>query len=377
MSQGEIEDAMPMSRSIYELRDDQISFIEKQRIDADIIMQTIEQRNENFELRQRLENLSNFREISHIELGKLRTQYEAVCKEKTELNNIVRQQREEVLKLKKITERLDQHDEFSNLDFSKNDWIANRDVYAKYINFLKMDNESKNFKLEQMELEIARLNKRMDEGTVDQNFMNIPKPGEEFESLTEHSKGNYYRKVYLTLMEFRREIDLAFDQLERSSREHNEKMEKFKVKHKTEVEALNKKVDALSKRAEFQNLYVSANKRIKDLEAELEAQTKYFEDNLKDREAKLKLETEKISDMNKQMLMVNEKMASMRKELDIANKKYAEAESKLRKKGLADGGVPDPSPATPEPKSSKTAPAADKSKFRIRPSSRSFAEPGK
>lgn len=376
MSQGEIEDAMPMSRSIYELRDDQISFIEKQRIDADIIMQTIEQRNENFELRQRLENLSNFREISQIELGKLRTQYEAVCKEKTELNNIVRQQREEVLKLKKITERLDQHDEFSNLDFSKNDWIANRDVYAKYINFLKMDNESKNFKLEQMELEIARLNKRMDEGTVDQNFMNIPKPGEEFESLTEHSKGNYYRKVYLTLMEFRREIDLAFDQLERSSREHNEKMEKFKVKHKTEVEALNKKVDALSKRAEFQNLYVSANKRIKDLEAELEAQTKYFEDNLKDREGKLKLETEKISDMNKQMLMVNEKMASMRKELDIANKKYAEAESKLRKKGLADNGATDPSPATPEPKSSKTAPA-DKSKFRIRPSSRSFAEPGK
>lgn len=377
MSQLEADDNMPMSRSIYELRDDQISFIEKQRLDADIIMQSIQQRNENFELRQRLENLANFREISQVELGKLRSQYEAACKEKAELNNVVRQQREEIMKLKKVTERLDQHDEFTNLDFSKNDWITNRDVYAKYINFLKLDNESKSMKIDQMELEIARLNKRMEEGTVDQNFMNIPKPGEEFESLTEHSKGNYYRKVYLTLMEFRREIDLAFDQLERVSQEHNEKIEKYKLKHKTEVDSLNKKVDALSKRAEFQNLYVAANKRIKDLEAELDAQTQYFESGMKERDARLKLETEKISDMAKQMLMLNEKMASMRKELDIANKKYAEAESKLRKKGLLENGQPEvPAPTTTGDKSSRPA-AGDKREFRIRPSSRSFADNGK
>lgn len=92
---------------------------EKKKVDADLIHQLIQQRNDNFDLRQKNENLNNFREISQIEYRKLRNDLEAVTKEKNDLSNVIRGQREEILKLKRIAEKFSEEDMFSKLDDPK------------------------------------------------------------------------------------------------------------------------------------------------------------------------------------------------------------------------------------------------------------------
>lgn len=92
---------------------------EKKKIDADLIQQLIQQRNDNFDLRQKNENLNNFREISQIEYRKLRNDLEQVTKEKDGLADVIRGQREEIFKLKKITEKFSDEDAFTKLDDPK------------------------------------------------------------------------------------------------------------------------------------------------------------------------------------------------------------------------------------------------------------------
>lgn len=89
---------------------------EKKKVDADLIQQLIQQRNENFELKQKNDTLNNFREISQIEYRKLRNDLEKTTKEKNELADVIRGQREEILKLKKISEKINTEDMFSKLD---------------------------------------------------------------------------------------------------------------------------------------------------------------------------------------------------------------------------------------------------------------------
>lgn len=136
----------------------------------------------------------------------------------------------------------------------------NKEVYGKYINFLKIENEKKDFKIENLTNELHKLAKQKDESTVDQHFLNIPKPGEQFDGLDELTKGNYYRKVYNTLLEFKKEIEIAFEALDKMSLEYNTKMEKLRNDHKNQMEAYNKKLEVYAKRAEYQNLYLGANK---------------------------------------------------------------------------------------------------------------------
>lgn len=89
---------------------------EKRKVDADLIQQLIQQRNENFELKQKNDTLNNFREISQIEYRKLRSDLERTTKEKNELADLIRGQREEILKLKKIADKVNTEDMFSKLD---------------------------------------------------------------------------------------------------------------------------------------------------------------------------------------------------------------------------------------------------------------------
>lgn len=123
-----------------------------------------------------------------------------------------------------------------------------------------MENEKKEFKIDQLTSEIQKLQKQKDESSVDQYFMNIPKPGEQFDSLDELTKGNYYMKVYNTLHEFKNEIEIAFDGLNKMSQEYSEKMERQRKDHMKQIEAYNQKIEAMTKRAEYQNLYMGANK---------------------------------------------------------------------------------------------------------------------
>lgn len=90
--------------------------------------------------------------------------------------------------------------------------------------------------------------------------MNIPKPGDDFDKLDELSKGNYYQKVYNTLIEFKKEIQIAFDSLDNMSRDYNDKMERMRLEHKRQIEQFNAKMDIMAKKAEYQNLYIGANR---------------------------------------------------------------------------------------------------------------------
>lgn len=92
---------------------------EKKKVDADLIHQLIQQRNENFELRQKNENLNNFREISQIEYRKLRSDLENLTKEKNEFSEVIRAQREEILKLKKIADKVSDESMFAKIDDPK------------------------------------------------------------------------------------------------------------------------------------------------------------------------------------------------------------------------------------------------------------------
>ena len=309
----------------------------KKKVDAEIIQQVVQQRNENFELKQKIDNLSNFRDISQIELRKLRKDYEAVCVEKNELNNIVRQQREEILRMKRVTERLEDDPEFSKLD-STNEWIVNKEVYGKYINFLRAESERKEIKIEALQADIVKLSRQRDESEVNQDYMSVPKPGREFDGLDELTKGNYYKKVYNTLMEFKRELEISFDTIEKQSGEFHNKLERVNRDHKAEVDALHKRIEVMGKRADYQNLYTSANRRIKDLEKELEDQVNFLEKELTNRSQQVKQYTDKIADMKKNEFMVMEQMSSLRKELDISNKKTSELELRLKKKALSKPG---------------------------------------
>lgn len=140
----------------------------------------------------------------------------------------------------------------------------NKEVYGKYINFLKMENEKKNYKIEQLLNDMHKLQKQKDESTVDQHFLNIPKPGEQFDALDELTKGNYYRKVYNTLLEFKKEIEIAFEALDKMSQEYNTKMENMRKQHKNQLDTYNTKMDVMVKRAEYQNLYIGANRVLLD-----------------------------------------------------------------------------------------------------------------
>lgn len=123
-----------------------------------------------------------------------------------------------------------------------------------------MENEKKDYKIEKLTNDILKLEKQKDESTVDQNFLNIPKPGEHFDALDELTKGNFYRKVYNTLLEFKQEIEIAFEGLDKMSAEYNTKMEKLRKDHQNQLEIYNKKMEVMSKRAEYQNLYLGANR---------------------------------------------------------------------------------------------------------------------
>ena len=169
--------------------------------------------------------------------------------------------------------------------------------------------------------------------------MNIPRPGDDFDRLDEQGKRVYYQKVYDTLLIFKREIDLTFNSLDKITQDGYQKLERAKLQHKAEVDLMNKKMEQMSKKAEFHSLYVSANKvqiivikRAKDMEAELNAQVTFLERELTERNEKIKALTEKIADMNRNDFMTMEKMSSMRKEIELSVKKTIELEARLRKK---------------------------------------------
>ena len=44
------------------------------------------------------------------------------------------------------------------------------------------------------------------------------------------------------------------------SRDYNAKMDKMRTEHKQQIEAFNKKMEIMAKRAEYQNLYLGANR---------------------------------------------------------------------------------------------------------------------
>ena len=296
---------------------------EKRKIDAELIQQIIQQRNDNFDLKQRIETLTNFRDISQIELRNIRKEYEAACKDKLELTNTVRQQREEILRLKKITEKIENNTgQFESLDFTNNDWLMNKEVYANYINYLKRDNEKKNIKIDELNELVVKLKKQNQDSVVDQYFFNLPKPGEDYDKLDDLAKSSCYMKVYNSLLEFKKEIEIAFDNLEKVNREYNEKIESMKAEHNLAMDKLKKENEVMKKRSEFQNLYHCANKRIKDLETELSCQVGYLEDLLKTKEEEVKKLKEGLADMSKTEMMNREQMISLRKELDISNKKF-------------------------------------------------------
>ena len=315
-----------------------MSMDNKKKVDAEIILQVVQQRNDNFELKQQIESLSNFRDISQIELRRLRKDYEAVCVERNELNNVVRQQREEVLRMKKVYERVADDEEFSRLD-STNDWIVNKEVYGKYINFLRAESERKEIRIEDLMNEITKLTKQREESKVDQNYMSVPRPGREFDSLDELTKGNYYKKVFQTLMEFKKELEIAFDTIDKQSGEFNVKIERAKKDHLTEVEALQKRIEIMGKRADYQNLYTAASRRVRDLEKELDDQVTFLEKELLERNNQVKTMTDRLADMKKNEFMVMEQMSSLRKELDISNKKISELDARLKKKAISKPGA--------------------------------------
>lgn len=176
------------------------------------------------------------------------------------------------------------------------------------------------------------MNKQKEESEVNQNFLNIPKPGDDFDRLDELTKGNYYKKVYNTLIEFKKEIQIAFDSLDNMSRDYNDKMERMRTEHKRQIEAFNQKMDIMAKRAEYQNLYIGANRRVKDLESELNAQVTFLEKELADRNEKIKLLSEKIAEMTKNEFMVNEQLASLRRDFENASKKVLDYENRQKRK---------------------------------------------
>ena len=68
---------------------------------ATLLKTTLKLRNENFELKQELEKANNFRQISEIEIKKLRTNIADLEKAKEELEGSLRAQRSEIVTLKK------------------------------------------------------------------------------------------------------------------------------------------------------------------------------------------------------------------------------------------------------------------------------------
>ena len=118
---------------------DTLNLKAKHKVDADLIHQMMQLRNENFELKAKVENVNNFREIIQMELQKLRKDYEKAMKEKSEISKNLRNQREEILRLKKLHEDIHYEEDFAKLDYSPADWLQNREVYGRYITFLKTE----------------------------------------------------------------------------------------------------------------------------------------------------------------------------------------------------------------------------------------------
>lgn len=189
--------------------------------------------------------------------------------------------------------------------------------------------------------------------------MNIPKPGEEFDSLDEFSKSNFYQKVYLTLLEFKKEIEITFDAMEGLSKELEGKFELERKRFKAEIGVLNNRLQVYGKRQDYQALYTAGNRRIKDLESELAMQVGFLENQIKEKQKEIEDKNLKIAEMKRGDFMVTEQMASLRKELDIVNKKNSELDARLKKRQQQAEAAREGGPAAVErPKAGASRPSS-------------------
>jgi len=89
---------------------------------------------------------------------------------------------------------------------------------------------------------------------------NLPKPGEPFDSLSDLSKSSTYYKVYSALVDYKEELDRAYDSLAATGQKQTAETEHLVELHRKELAQLQSKIESMKKKAQYQALYMAANK---------------------------------------------------------------------------------------------------------------------
>ena len=85
------------------------------------------------------------------------------------------------------------------VDFETEDWTKNTTLYGKYISVLKFDNKEKDSLIKMLRSEVKKLrdqNIKDIQKIAKDETTNLPLPGEEFLSLSDHQKVKSYARAF-------------------------------------------------------------------------------------------------------------------------------------------------------------------------------------
>lgn len=354
---------------------------------ATLLKTTLKLRNENFELKQELEKANNFRQISELEIKKLRNNIAELERKNEELDKNLRAQRSEIITLKKQSEIVsggadlkkmieDDFENFFEMEFKGNEknfedisehldddepkaikpakkapykkWTRNVNLYGKYIAFLNLDNKSKDERIETLEYELKQAKKeiqqqflehqsRLIQGSAttdaqkDAIFKNLPLPGAQFDSLEPKKKSIAYDDMAALMITYKEELKSMFNSLDNQSTHYEKQLFNSKESSKKEVKYLKEQINVLKKRKDHEELYKASIKKVQELEFEIKALTEHFEKMLDSHDLKVEEYKEDIKELKRRDVEMVHNVGELQNEIKIKTKRINQLELKFKR----------------------------------------------